>query len=161
MTGPTVRVRVESIFPTQTPPASTRPMPSLQSPPSNPNSNLPTHRPLLSLTFSLEWTPMSPGRGGQGGGGFMSNSLSTTKIEDYDDRHMSDGGGGGGDFSKPIVVLDVIMEPGVCLRVDGGAALPRSGEAVEAVEGFGFLGMLCSAFCMWVCVFSVPKEERQ
>lgn len=84
--------------------------------------------------MEVDYVPWPAGRGG---GGFMSNSLSTSlslplaryttrlitgehnsllwdctlpRSEDYDDRHMSDGGGGGGGgcYSKSIVVLDVI-----------------------------------------------------
>lgn len=53
------------------------------------------------------------------------------------------------------------MEPGVCLRVDGGAALHVSGEAVEAVEGLDFWVCFAVPFACGFCVFSVPKEERQ
>ena len=128
-------VRVESIFPDSN--ATSFNPPHALSPVSTIKPKLkPTHPPSSSLSnFLSRMDADVPWAGGQGGGGFMSNSLSTSlslplaryttrlitgehhsllwdctqpRSEDYDDRHMSDGGGGGGDFSKPIVVLDVI-----------------------------------------------------
>ncbi|RVW15809.1 hypothetical protein CK203_073145 [Vitis vinifera] len=188
MTGPTVRVRVESIFPDSN--ATSFNPPHALSPVSTIKPKLkPTHPPSSSLSnFLSRMDADVPWAGGQGGGGFMGNSLSTSlslplaryttrlitgehhsllwdctqpRSEDYDDRHMSDGGGGGGGFSKPIVVLDVIWNLAF-VSVSMVVLLSTFQERPSrAVEGLDFWVCFAVPFACGFCVFSVPKEERQ